>query len=320
MYGQVMGVLPKTLFAGAEDICDNDLQKIKVNNFSDNIETVLGEFAWDGQAAATIGLTLSADNKRIESGLFITRGALSDKRIKMPACSLWEDADPKVVLTINLTRAEVFKFTEGGLYSQYADQGAVNHYLHSVEEGKAPQPIMEQEKEEWQIGNFCLRQICNVSKSSTAKHGITISYVVMIYPTTKDGLLQGSELASSPSWPGLKLCSGEMQLLPRPTAAWRCPVLPLLRTSSSEERTVPSGTALRHAIGAIMGKSGGPDIVKDAASLLTKWDHLAAHPEEFREKAATMAWPEQASPEPETGKKKFKCIHKKHHTVHQRHH
>ncbi len=155
------------------------------------------------------------------------------------------------MLTIKLPRAEIFKFTNGGLYSQYVDKEAVTYYMHSVMEGKPPTPIPAQEKEEWQIGKFSLRQICYVSKSSTARGGVALTYVVLIFPTSKE----------------------------QPEAA------------------------LRHAIAAIMRKSGGPDIIDDVGSLLQKWNNLADHPGEFTEKAVPVAWPEQAPPEPETGKK-----------------
>ena len=301
-----MKSLPKTLFAGSEHISEADKQKIFINNFSDSVEKVFGEFFWDGKAAGAIGLTLSNDNKRVESGRFITAGTLVEKSIKVAADEIWEDADESVVLTIKLPRAEIFKFTDGGLSSQYVDEEAVTYYMHSVMEGKPPTPIPAQEKEEWQIGKFCLRQICYVSKSSTARGGVALTYVVLIFPTSKEQLLSGSELTANPSWPGLKLCSGEMQLLPRPTAPWRCPILPLLRTGS-EDTSIPSEAALRHAIAAIMRKSGGPDIIDDVGSLLQKWNHLVDHPGEFTEKVVPVSWPEQAPPEPETGKKYSNC-------------
>ena len=249
-----MKTLPKSLFAGSENFSENDKKRLFVNNFSDNVETVLGEFAWDGKATGIIGLTLSNDNRRVESGRFYTRGVLQERSIKVAASEIWENAHESVTLTIKLPRAEVFRFTDGGLYSQYVDEEAVTYYMHSTVEDRPPVPIPAQEKEEWQVGKFCLRQVCYVSKSSTARSGVTLTYVVLIFPTSKEQLLSGSELTSNPSWPGLRLCSGEMQLLPRPSTPWKCPILPLLRTSA-DERTTPSSTALRHAISAIMRKS-----------------------------------------------------------------
>ena len=137
-----MGVLPKSLFAGADTISDNDKAKIFVNNFSDSIETVLGDFDWDGKAAGTIGLTLGNDNRKVESGRFITRGALVEKSISVKACEIWAEASETAVLTIKLPRAEIFKFVDGGLYSAYVNQETVTHYFHNVEEGRAPVPIL----------------------------------------------------------------------------------------------------------------------------------------------------------------------------------
>jgi len=298
-----MGVLPKNLFTGTKnDISVGDKQKIKVNSFSDNIETVLGDFGWDSKAAGTIGLTLSNDNKKIESGRFITRGVLQDKILKIPAHHIWDAVDESIMLSIKLTRAETFTFREGGLYSQYVDEQAIAHSFYDAVEGQQPVPILAQEKEEKQIGKFCLRQVCQVSRSSSIKNGVIISYVVLIYPTSKDQLLQGSELAASPSFPGLELCAGTMQLLPKPTTAWGCPVLPLLR-SNFEDNTIPNSVAMRHAIGAVMTKTGNPEVVKDVSSLLHRWDNIADQPDTFVEAATNTTWPEQPEPESETGKK-----------------
>jgi hypothetical protein len=171
-----MGVLPKTLFAGSENISDADKKKIFVNNFSQSIETVLCEFLWEGKAAGTIGLTLSEDGKKVESGRFITRGVLEARSIKMAASNIWADTDESLILTIKLPRAEIFKFSEGGLYSQYVDEDSVSHSLHMVKEGETPVPILQGEKiKEWSIGSFCLRQICHVSKNSTACGGVILT-------------------------------------------------------------------------------------------------------------------------------------------------
>jgi hypothetical protein len=217
---------------------------------------------------------------------------LQERSIKVAASEIWENALESVTLTIKLPRAEVFKFTDSSLYSQYVDEEAVTYYMHSTLENRAPIPIPAQEKEEWQIGKFCLRQVCYISKSSTARGGVILTYVVLIFPTSKQQLLSGSELTANPSWPGLRLCSGEMQLLPRLNNPWKCPILPLLRTSL-DDRSTPTSTALRHAICAIMRKSSSPDITEDIARLLEKWEHFAAHPTNFVEKPAPVTWPRQ---------------------------
>jgi hypothetical protein len=133
-----MKSLPKTLFSGSENINENDKKKLFVNNFSDNVETVLGDFAWDGKATGIMGLTLSNDNRRVESGRFYTRGTFQERSIKVAASEIWENAHESVTLTIKIPRAEVFRFTDGGLYSQYVDEEAVTYYMHSTVEDRPP--------------------------------------------------------------------------------------------------------------------------------------------------------------------------------------
>jgi hypothetical protein len=87
-----MKSLPKTLFSGGENISENDKKRLFVNNFSDNLETVLGDFSWDGKATGIIGLTLSNDNRRVEIGRFYTREVLQERSIKVAASEIWENA------------------------------------------------------------------------------------------------------------------------------------------------------------------------------------------------------------------------------------
>jgi hypothetical protein len=109
------------------------------------------------------------------------------------------------------------------------------------------------------IGGFCLRKVHQLSNSSSITTGVWLRYVVLIFPEKKELLLKHGS-ARSAAWPGLKLCKGEMAVLPRPTVAWKCPDLPLLWPGTLFEQLamLPAEEKMRLAIGAIFSRSSEP--------------------------------------------------------------
>ena len=80
-YTAVMAPLEKAYFAGQSTIDDGDVRKAEVANFNSHTSEALKRFGWDGKAACCIGLRLTADNRRIESGQFITLGRTAENEI-----------------------------------------------------------------------------------------------------------------------------------------------------------------------------------------------------------------------------------------------
>jgi hypothetical protein len=116
---------PAVFFEGPSKICNNDLAKMEVANFSTDVDQALSEhFGWRGKATAAVGLTLSADNLRVDKGEFITRGDLDLKEKKLAANSIWPDARANISLHITFPSANVFTFENGGLWSDLVRPGA----------------------------------------------------------------------------------------------------------------------------------------------------------------------------------------------------
>jgi len=108
---------PAVFFEGPSEIGNNDLAKMEVANFSTDVDQALSEhFGWRGKATAAVGLTLSADNLRVDKGEFITRGDLDLKEKKLAANSIWPDARANISLHITFPSANVFTFENGGLW------------------------------------------------------------------------------------------------------------------------------------------------------------------------------------------------------------
>ena len=72
----------KTLFSGGNQIHPTDLGNAEVINFNTSVDNRLREqYKWKGHALGAVGVTLSADNEKVMSGQFITRGATKFKEI-----------------------------------------------------------------------------------------------------------------------------------------------------------------------------------------------------------------------------------------------
>jgi hypothetical protein len=251
---------------------------------------------------ACIGLSLTPDNRRVQDGILVTRGKLENSEHTLEAKKVWLEAGPGTSITIKLGSVDMFQFTEGGLYSDYVCAEEIDHFFHATEEDRNPRPILTARLRELGIGGFCLRMICQISKSSSSRTGVWLKYVIMLFPEKKETLLE-NELAKHPGWPGLKLQEGEIAILPRPTVAWQCPVLPLLRTGQPFDQLpeAPSAAELRRAVGAIMSKSWEPKLYLTPGSVISKWDKINRNPDELSNKPGPVAWPRQPEPERTTG-------------------
>ena len=240
-----MATLDKKFFEGGDSVSEPDVKKCELQGSRD-VTDVLANFGWNGGACCGIVLQWSPNNERVVNSNFVTAGA-EDKEFKIEASKLWQDADMSVSLVVRLPCLDSFKFTDGGLTSDLLPDTDVIHFFNSIGENGRVTPILAANLTGWGIGRFVIRLVCHVSESSEAGDIVRIKYNVMIMPVGRPELEQLTTQHNSPSWPGLKLGEGEMPLLPKPTTAWQCPVLPLLKTGMplSLKPSIPSSSRLR---------------------------------------------------------------------------
>jgi hypothetical protein len=128
--------LDKALFSGeADNITEEDIVKVEVTNFEDAADGALAKFHWKGRATACVGLVLSPDNKKVHEGFLITRGKLETAELQLVAKNIWKEASGEALMTIKLPPASMFRFSEGGMVSNYVSAEEVIHYFHIQEEG-----------------------------------------------------------------------------------------------------------------------------------------------------------------------------------------
>ena len=298
-----MAPIDSNLFKGAENLSADEILRLEISNRHEDVITVLRDYKWPGNnVIGCILLELSEDNKQVVHGGFQARGAFPQKEVRIKASTLWVSANPSVTLIIKLPGAEAFNF-EDSLASDYLASDEVTHSFVAQEEG-GPVAILAADREEYGVGPFCIRLVCHVVRA-TAKSGVVLKYTMMIFPGSRAGILDVSELAQSAGWPGLKVLDGELALCPMPQRAWQCPVLPLILTGTplaEGETDLPLGATLRRAIAAIMSRSTPPEVCKSKTEVMNKWQKYANDPDKFSVKAGPLAWPapQEAQPTPGT--------------------
>ena len=297
-----MAPIDRALFLGDSDLDPTILPQLEVADYGDAVTNALRFFKWDGQAVSCIVLELSPDNKRVTSGSLEVKGPLQTGDIKLKASTLWANAPPEVSLVIRVPDGGGFGFDDGSLCSDYLPSEEISHSFSHADGSSRPTVITAAEHSDYGVGPFCLRLVCHIIRA-TPKSGVILRYSVVAYPGTRDDLMDVSELAQSPCWPGLLLADGDMQLAPLPHKPWQCPVLPFFRTGTpwGEEPVIPSASELRRAIGSIMARSTPPELYKTRAGIMRNWEKYANNPDEFVQKRSPLTWPEPDRAEPTTG-------------------
>ena len=132
----------KNLFTGGTQIDGSDLAKTEVQNQGIGVDAVLKQFGRKGKATGCVVLHLSTDNRQVERANFVVRGELEEKEIRMECSKLWQDVDLDTIVTIRFPRIVIFKFEEGGLWSELVPDEEIVHYFHARAVGLNPTPIL----------------------------------------------------------------------------------------------------------------------------------------------------------------------------------
>ena len=287
------------MFSEGDLLNKQELRKGELRNTTSDIEIKLRELGWDGKMAGCISLELSPDNEKVINGCLHIRGSVSDKELRIDAAKVWAGANPDIFLVIKIPNGEIFNFGREGLTSDYTSQQIVHHTFYRQLEGRNPVLILPEEFRELNIRDFCLRIVVSISKHSSARSGVLLKYTLLLFPETKQKLLEVFSSASNPAWPGMRLAEGEFPMWPRPLTAWKCPVMPLILpgTVFRERENVPTDGALRAAISAIMEKSAVAETGRTGAAVAAKWRKLENNPAELILNRGAVRWP-TVTPEP----------------------
>lgn len=293
-----MPLLDKNLFTGIERIDPTDISRGELRNFASDVTDKLAVLGWDQKGmCGCIGLSLTTDNRYVEKGTFFVRGSVKDQELKIEANKIWGEASSNVHLLLKFPSVDMFNFSEGGLSSDLLSQEEVQHGLYEANEDSRLTNILEADYEKHGIGEFCIRMSCTLAKSSSVKKGAMVKFTILLFPDSKQALLDTYELAQSPAWPGIRVTEGDIPLLPKPSTQWMCPVIPLTLSGTpyADLARMPSAEDLRRAIAAIMGTGGVVETARTGPSLVARWKKAANNQEELALKEGPVTWPDRKS-------------------------
>jgi hypothetical protein len=180
------------------------------------------------------------------------------------------------------------RFEEGGLWSDLVPSTRIVHSFLNGDNAV----VLADERAHHGITDFCARMVCEISSTSNGRRGVVISYIIMLFPAGAAELEDTPE-SKQPGWPGIGVIEGPFPLGPKPTTAWRCPVLPFIRTATpfSEVPAAPSSNRLRAAIGAVMRKVGVPDVRPTGAAAVARWALIRTNPRKLLTQRPDTSWP-----------------------------
>ena len=281
-------------FSGEAELPPDISEKLTIQDYHGLADRALTALGWEGQLIAVAGLTISQDGSLVQNARFLARGMLSTSPVQVKAANLWEGVAENIMLQVTIPDCTNFLFSGGELCSDYLPQAAVKYVI--TRDG---QPVLPTEWEQLNIGEFSLRLIAHLGKSSNGRGGPHFRMSVLMFPYSVDKLTDLSDATQSVSWPGLLIIEGKSELFPRPPVGfWGCPLFPLLNVQDRAANctTLPTAAHLRHAISELMGAAALPTACKSRAGLKKHMDAMVEDPEASEPAPPTVTWPPAPRP------------------------
>ena len=286
-------------FTGAAELPPDISNKLLVQDYHGLVDRALTGLGWEGQLVSVAGLTISQDGNIVQNARFLARGQLSSTPVPVKAANLWEGVPENIMLHVTVPDCTNFQFSGGELCSDYLPQAAVKYVVT-----REDQPVLPTEWEQLKIGEFSLRLIAHLGKTSNGRGGPHFRLSVLMFPYSVDQLADLSDATQSVSWPGLSILEGKSELFPRPPLGfWGCPVFPLLNVQDRAAgcTNLPTAAHLRHGIAELMGAAALPTACKSRAGLKKHMDAMVDDPEASEPSPPTVTWPPAPRPTQQQG-------------------
>ncbi len=252
------------------------------------MEELFEAHGWEGEASGAVGLRLSPDNTKVQTVRLLLAGTWGEGPVTIQAQKIWRTAADHLVLEIALSDMTVFRFPDGEMASGYVAGDTTKHVIKTTGQDGTTRAVEAAEHVALGVGDFCLRAICSLAKSSSVKYGVWLTTNILIFQGTVASLVDKSALAHKASWPGIRLAEGDVILRPQAgrareamkEKAWGCPV------GQAIVPGVPWAAApgpleaaeVRRAIGGLLNEGVLPDTSLSAEAINRKWEKLARAP------------------------------------------
>jgi len=295
-----MAPLNERLFEGSGNIPADALRALEARDLAADAARIIGTFGGFQQVGGYVGVELTPDNSRVVCANFAMVGYLSAEPAILPASKLWANANKDVLIHFTFPLGQEFMFNSGNMASNYICSDRVK-----AAASKDGQPILPTDWPVYGLGNFCLRIIATVDRSSNSRRtNPAFKYTVLFFPHTEEELAEISDEHQGCGWPGIKILEGKAEMVPRaPDGSWGCPVFPIIKpgTSFAQLAAAPSGAEFRYQISKVIGSARKPVSCTSHNSLQAKWRKILDDVEQYEEIMPAVTWPTVPRPAPEQG-------------------
>ncbi len=297
-----MPSITMALFAAESAVDTSDWKKLSVPGLGPRqVGEFLEGFGWDGSAAASVGLKMAADNLSVAAARLSVVGTWSTAPTLLQAQKLWSRAPANIWLEVDLRDMGAFRFGDGEMVSKYIPDIAIKHKFIIQGEDDQKKELSDEEVSAAGITPFTVRAACGLSSACSAKNGIWLNCIVLVYPATEEELKELSAASKSPAWPGMKLAEGDIPMLPQAGRGkpalngkeWGCPVTPAVVPGAPWDATgkdFQQGAATA-AIGCLLNQGLFPSCPASADSLRQKWEAAQRAPDKLGGKKPETTWP-----------------------------
>ena len=281
------------------DLAPEDLEALAVDGLGSACTPALEATGWKKLVTGIIGVTLASDNARVLGINFYLLGRLHespDACTTVLAKKYWPSAKPSLEIRFTFIDLNIFKF-DSSLQSSLVDSSAVNFEVYDPE---TMETLTAEEFHEAGGGYFCLRAFCHMTTA------VYFKLSMVLYPESKQTLLENFPYARNAMFPGLKLLEQESAILPNADKLYGLPFYPFI-LKGRRDAPFPQSTSfnLRDKIGALLKTGCTPKLARDAEYLATRWQRLSEKGDKGEDSltkpsTTAAAWPTtQPSPSPQ---------------------
>jgi len=292
--------LSNKFFRGAGDIPSDRKNQLLTQCDTPAICQTLTGLGWEGSLAASVIVKASVDGERVAGTTFKLNGDFTKDPISFQAAKLWDKCGADIQLQITMPKGAELDFSAGTLASEYTGEESLQFSFI-----KGDTVLTEDRWEAEGLGNFCLRAVCHLGKTSNGPTGPHVKFTVLAFPMSAAQLAELGAATEDGSWPGIKILEGQCGLFPvAPVGLWGAPVFPLIDVSGRADTSTatPSGARLKHAVSELMRTAALPTACTNNSGLQRQCKARLRGAAGTSNKEPSVVWPEVERPSSDEGR------------------
>ena len=274
-------------FQGNTDLSPEQMKSLVVGSINDASSLF---HKWNGEVTCTLVAKLSNDNQSVEDCSCVLLGKIFNNKKTIAMNGVWENV-PALQLVMGTIDSSLFTFSSGTT-SDLVDSSALDYEF--LIDGKS---VSDEEREEKGLLGFsCRIYLVPVGANLMRMY-------IILYPGPLDQLAETHVALPDARFPGTKLYSGDVDLVPNPLhlfkVRWGLPVVPTLLASAPATLSLPSNADLRAAVCSTLRATIRPEVKSNFSTLNQRWLAIKEHgANQLKHTPLELIWPLNAPPAP----------------------